>query len=310
MKKQFFTFLMMIALVIVAGSAMAQVSPGTSLAPYANGITEYNYSWSGITGGDTYNFWVTTTEPTMAALPTTNQSTDDYELGTPTTGATSSIKIKWKESSTANEYYVSLVVKTTNSCSNFRYVKVVPIEPVKFVVLALGVDGASNGSNINLAAATSVVTSTVCPPALRDGADYDETDGTVNDGALYVFYRVDRVNGIEANDWTADLDVVSSITKITAKEYSIDGGATWDDIVTGTATVNDADNNSILVRVTISVPVGATANSLTAAIDPAATFETTTAGLDVLDFSTGDPGDNKVVFTVNNVPEMGGFSGN
>jgi len=189
-------------------------------------------------------------------------------------------------------------------------VKVVPIEPVKFVVLALGVDGASDGANIALGAATSVTTLTDCPPNLRDGADYDETDGTVNDGALYVFYRVDRVNGIEANDWTADLDVVSSITTITAKEYSIDGGTTWGDIVTATPTVNNSGNNSILVRVTIPVPAGGVAaiNGLTAAIVPTGTFETTAGGTDILDFTT--TGDNSILFTVNNVPSFGGFSGN
>lgn len=296
---------MMIALVIVAGKAMAQ---GGSLTPYANGITDYTYSWSGITGGSTYNFWVTTTEPTMAALPSANQSVADYQLGTPTTGATSSINIKWNSTAVPKTFYVSLVVSTNNSCSNFRYVTVVPVLPVRFEIFALGVDGASTGANINLAAATSVATLTVCPPALRDGADYNETDGTVNDGALYVFYRVDRVNGIAANDWTADLSVVSSIPSITATEYSLDGGTSWDPV--SGVTVNDADNNSILVRVTIPVPVGTTANGLTAAIAPATTFETTAAGLDVLDFTTGDPGDNKVVFTVNNVPSFGGFSGN
>lgn len=297
----------MIALVIVAGKAMAQ----GSLAPYANGTTVYTYKWENVTGATSQNFWVTTTAPTMAALPSADQSTSDFTKDAATiTAASSTVTITWNSSAAGNTYYVTLVASSTNSCSNFRYVKVLPKDPVRFEIYAVGVSGASAGTGLTFTNNATGAALTVCPPDTRDGADYDETDNTVADGSVYVFYRIDRVNGLVTNDWTANVAVTPSLAaSIANTDYTIDNGTTWTPVpATGNVT-NDAGNNSILVRVKIGVPVGENPNALVGAIDPANTYETA-GSMQILDYTTTIPGDNSVTFTVNNVPSFGSFSEN
>ncbi len=307
MKQKIFTLVLMLAFIVVGGKVFGQ----NSLAPYANGITSYNYTWTGITGTaatDGQAFYVTTTVPTIT---TSANSGSDYTMGTPTYGATSTIGITWDAASVGTTYYVVLMATSGTGCINFRYVEVHPATPPYFTINAIGVSGAAAGTG--LAFANDAALLTVCPPDTRDGANYNSSDATTDvDGNMYVFYRINRVGGLATNQWTATTSFSPSIaSSITATDYSLNGtswlpatGAITNDLTVPTNTTY------IIVRLTVPIPAGIVANAFTGSIDPLSTYETTALNLQVLDATTtGDP-DNQEIFTVNNVPTIGGFSGN
>lgn len=294
MKKQFFTFLMMIALVIVAGSAMAQ----TNVAPYANGTTEYTYTWSGLTPlATTHTFALRATAPVAnVAVPTTDDPAiaADYTWGTKSvSGVTATAKITWKNSANGNDYFL-VFIATNASCTNYRYVQISPTSPVDFSIIALGVSGNANGTDLNITTSTTDLTGTSdCPPNPEDRVGANYLESAEDDGTAYVFFKVNRNNGTTANEWTVTLNNSSSVSTA----YSTNG-TTW------TATTTNSNVDVLYVRLEIDVPVGATATTVSSEIT--AGTETIAAGLTASDFISTNNGPK--TFTVNPVPSMGTFN--
>jgi hypothetical protein len=299
MKKQLFSLLMMLALVVVAGSAMAQ----TNVAPYANGTTMYSYTWSGVTPiTTTHGFFVLSAAPT--ATPTSSTATAaHYDIGAgadaPTPdGGTATVKITWNNASNGGTYYVAFVA-TNATCTNFRYIQVLPKAPVDFTIYAVGVTGQPNGTDLTLNTTTADGDAS-CAPELRVGADYLSGSGTEGNGSVYVFFRVDRLNGTIANDWTADITTTASSGGITELRYSTNG-TDWT-----TSLTNAADNNVLYVRALIPIPTNVTAVTVSSSIVQATTFETLAAGGTAVDYEATNNGPK--TYIVSPVPTIGSFN--
>ena len=127
MKKLLFSFVMMIALVIVAGNAMAQ----TSVAPYIG--ETYSYTISGldqVTSDRTVKIYLTTDvakgtkiDPTAAfaasggGLTAYSSNTSEYSAtlakGATTTPASFSFNIKWNTVTAGTKYHLWIEIVGT-----------------------------------------------------------------------------------------------------------------------------------------------------------------------------------------------------
>lgn len=128
MKKQFFTFLMMIALVIVAGTAMAQ----TKKTPYRGGT--YTYNLDGIvvnTNGKAQINYVGTAPTGWTFTVSNGTDFNPYTIGGDISieaGAARTLSFKIAYSSTATDGKIEVRVfnGTETSCSNFIELSITP----------------------------------------------------------------------------------------------------------------------------------------------------------------------------------------
>jgi hypothetical protein len=294
MKKQLFSFLMMLALVIVAGSAEAQSSYS---APYVG--AEQIYKWSAVTAAS-YSYAVTTsnTSPSTAVVaPTTIYSVSTGSLapsGGLAAASSADLGIKWLAGSVGTTYYVWLVATSADGCVNWRYVTVVPeVNKVDFVLTALGLYTKAEAI-ASLNAATAKDGGNDCPtPSLRDGAIYD-SNGSTDDGDVYAYYRVSQGTDNNPDTWTFAFS-----SNIGTVEYY--NGTAW---VAYSAALTARVNGSVqLLRVMIPTPIATDAVKTITGTISAASEETT--GL-----ADSDSGNDVQSFTVNRVAAIGGFSGN
>lgn len=174
MKKQFFTFLMMIALVIVAGSAMAA---NTKYTPFIG--SKFTYQVSSTTNLDQVNFYVTldnVSNPTAStqavaiasAQITSGDATNAYKAVV-SNGSAISVEVEWKAMpSTGTTYLLWVQAKAPSGlgCSNWRHMVITPLDyVVDFVVTAYGRDATFNGGTPLAAGATDI---DECWPVLSD----------------------------------------------------------------------------------------------------------------------------------------------
>jgi hypothetical protein len=219
MKKQFFTFLMMIALVIVAGKAMAQSTPA---APYA-GATE-NYSVSGLTTGDTYYFIVTAntvTTPDYATISGAPVADVTIATATSTVPGSGTVATDMTFGSSIANGTVRRIwfITLADGCYNYQYKDVTIVNyTVVFDALALGDDAGAAGESTTTAVEDCSATAT--DPSSAAAA---------NGGTTTLYFKVTRTatpNTVEDN-WsftgTITADVLGNITS--AKYGSTAAGA-------------------------------------------------------------------------------------
>ena len=216
MKKQLFSLVMMFALVIVAGTAMAQSIVGDSQQPYKGGT--YSYTLSGITvtgnavatisyevGAEAsiYNSDGVTAQTSFAIAAATNTSL--------------SFKVKYGTGATSGKLKVCIAI--TGGCTNFI---TLDINPVAAPTLALAVSTPSgilcqalDGTTDNLAASssgTNTIDYTIAPTSSATGYNYDYkltfSPSTINATA----YSVSLVSGGGTIAYSSNVATVSNCT--------------------------------------------------------------------------------------------------
>jgi len=266
MKKQIFTLIVMIALVVVAGSAWAQ----EKLAPIIG--NSYQYEATGLKSGvgDDVYFYVTaaavTDDPASSsiakdALSTSDNIwwTDDPVSITDLAATTAAINITWKTNSNNVPYKLWIVVLDgVSGCSNYRFLPITPILfDISIAVVGLGTD-ALNGDFADIATNTLIGNDDCIPTNKRIGAEWDATATTPADGSFYLYFRIKLESPTTPesawkftpsfpafeNDGTTSVTLTPALTY----EYSADL-ASWAPS-TGEITVPNTDaDNTVYIRV-------------------------------------------------------------
>jgi hypothetical protein len=190
---------MMLALVVVAGSAWAQ----TARSPYAGNA--YTYAWAGVTC-NTHSFSVTTSS-TDPDTDTEAPSGTTYQI---TTAATSEIRtsevasigITWASDLATQTRYVWLKVTSADNCTNYKYVQVEIKAPLDFIIADITTTYTAGEWKTALA---SDVSSCPSDPVNPNTDAYDA-------GTTTLYFRITRTTGgstpVETDDdWQFNLAV-------------------------------------------------------------------------------------------------------
>jgi len=252
MKKQFFTLILMLALVGTAGVVMA--AAGDDYEPYV-GQTK-NYSIGGLTAGDSYEIWITTstTAPvdnaSAVALTIANMTaavdngstpatgslgTNAYSYGTLSTASTSvSFDVAWTTSAatTGNpDYYLWIKMETPGNCSNWRYKGInVYSYFVDFVIAAYQKDGTF----------TTAAGAAICQDPDSPNYNMDAVSPAVTtDGTLTHYYKITRTPNVTGIDhaWIVQVSINNDLTNEAIK---------WGTAI-GSITTATAENTNISV---------------------------------------------------------------
>jgi hypothetical protein len=322
MKQKLFTLIAMFALVIVAGSAMAQ-------STYNNAYVgaSHTYTIDGLQAADGWQYYVLTAgAPSPYGTPTAATSGTDYSFTSGETydgtgSLTSAVtEIKWLNAGT---YYLWLEVQdNATGCSNYRFLTVtVTAYDVAFRALAL-ITGDENTIAIDITGATGSDAATDCPAFLNENFDVDDAT-TDTEGSTYAYFKVERYidptgsGTLSSSNWNFTPTVDTDGSTITSWDYSYDG-ATWASVTTigneFTATYAEASvaggtgtNNVVYFRATMTnadetefalgFDIGVNSSSVTA-------YEVTGH----IDDSVND--EDESTLTISPLPTIGGFSGN
>jgi len=242
MKKQLFSFVMMLALVIVAGSVFGQ---GTNKLPWVG--VDKTYTVTGLTDADTYAFYVTSTSVT---LPTSANDIDaagnTYAFVSGQSGTVASAQavmhIIWKSTTT----YRLWIETSRAGCSNYRYVTVTPENAIDFSITGIG-----SGLDTYDASAAGDDGGNIC--AVPYNTNYDQEGGSYNSGSTYVYFKVFRTNGITANNWSFTLAMSLNAINLTSSDiqFSNTGTGAWNSLASLNITVTAQDNYYLRVPIAL-----------------------------------------------------------
>lgn len=302
MKKQLFTLVVMIALLIGAGSAMGQ----SAAAPYVG--SKFTYTVDGLTKDNVFEFAVTSNTADLSTtgvaitsggvftssniLPATGVVTDDK---------TASIDIVWNSGSVTNTYrlWIKVKVNAAATCWNYEYMNVTPISnQLDFTVVALGT-GATDGNNPDLWA-TAGANATDCPRFI--GEEFLTADADA--GYTYAYFRVSRTPDSRNSDWVFKFEETTDNANL--QDYA-DGGWMYSyngsDFFELTENVDinvPGANDNVLVRLKLTNV--ATANILAVSIGNTS-YEVTNLVPD------GTLTNNSSTLNISPIPTIGTFSG-
>lgn len=188
MKKQLFTLVMMVALVMTTGSLMAQ---STKSAPYVG--STYTYSVSGVTGS-AYGIYVTANTVTDGSTASANQVANTVAIVSSNTGNAGyvnqaiSANINWLSPGT---YRIWAVVENAEGCTNYIYKDITVIsQNVEYRVIALG----QSSGNLDFTHFGSTILTGEC--FQKTGATYENSSAA--SGTSVVYFKVVRT--APAND--------------------------------------------------------------------------------------------------------------
>lgn len=278
MKKHLFSIVMILALVIVAGSAMAASIIGDSQQPYKGGT--YSYTLSGITvtgdavatvsyevgaGATFYNSDGVTPQTSFSIAAATNTSL--------------SFKVKYGSGATSGKIKVSIAI--TGGCTNFITLDIAPVDAPTLALAISTPSGtlcqALNGTTNNVAASssgTNTIDFTVVPTTSATGYNYD----------YKLTYSPSTING-------------------TVYSVSIESGGGTISYSSNVATVSNCTATSV-VRVTFATTPGA-AVSLSGTLSDANLDLSVAEGGNAIAGSVGGP----ATATLGALPTIGSFSG-
>ena len=293
MKQKIFTLMMMLALVIVAGKAFAQ---GSSQAPYCG--VEETYSWLAITC-DGYMYYVTddavspTNDPTDGSMYDVTTGALDHSSDALSNAASAAVGITWTADADGGTFYVWISAESADGCNNYRYVVVQPTNEVDFILAALGIYP-EDVAIATLESAAADNGGDDCPEITdRYQAVYD-SDGSVDDGDVFVYFRVTENDNNPVDTWTITFGASTGTI-----QYST-GGA-WADYTAPLTAL--ADNEIVLFRVRIDTPLS-TAGS---AVEITGTISD--GEKETLELVDSESSNDEFAYTVNRVAAIGGFSG-
>jgi hypothetical protein len=291
MKQRIFTLMMMLALVIVTGSAFAQ----TSITPF-QGAT-YSYTVSGIDASSSSArtariYYTTNAAPgipialggassiTVSASSPTGTTTGNYHNMTLADGTTTiTFDLTYGASVPTSQLRIWIEV-IQGTCSNLKYLLVTPVtNTLDYSILA---------------SVASTCTSTTTPTS--EGSDAVNATTTLT-------YTVNRIDGTPGYDWSFAL-ALNDDQSLTESVVVTTGTGT----VTGTSPYRVSGSNTVTVTVTVTNVAGTNNATYAGLISSMQQFVGTTAVVN----STADlvPGNNSANTILLEVPAIGTFSGN
>jgi hypothetical protein len=300
MKKQVFTFLIMLSLVAITGKVFGQGS--TPMAPY-NGAT-HTYVVNGLTDGDTYSFGIN-----KSSAGFSHEGSVDYSAtGTldPVTatvsGNTASLEVTWNVGAGSGPYYVWIRIQDSEGCYTYRALPVTPVNAppaytVDFTVIAFdGTGDETTTAGALTGGSYAVAVSDVCPSFIGEDWVLDAlNDASTTDGSTYVYFRVNRYS-TQASGW----NITPATSGASTWEVSTDASS-WS---TMNATQSVASGNVLYVRATVD-------NSTSQQV---VSFDIQNTGQDAggieTDANTSGIGSdsNSASVTLDPLPEVGTFS--
>lgn len=314
MKKLFFSFVMLVTLVIVAGSAIAQ----TNLAPIEG--MNFTYTVNGLNtvpaNGDDVYFYVTlasANDPLTVGAAIANSGTPGTGVWYAASGSESymdnvlaslSINITWGSTSGGNSYRLWVVVKDgTSNCYNYRFIPVNPMDNTFDIgIFAVGIGDNSLTGGLDLANTTANGSNGCISLDKRYDIDYDASNQPTSDGNGYAYYRVKLVGPASTAFSWKFTPAFTNMTDATW-EYSVDL-TSWVSYTIGATTVPQADADQT-VYLRAKMPLLSTSRAIDASISAQqlGTFINTLVP-DILNTNDG------ASFTVDPIPAIGTFSGN
>jgi len=315
MKKQFFSLVMMFALVIVASTVMAQ----TSVTPYAGGT--YSYLMTGIDNvanartarvfidNGTVNstpdlaFGTTHIYTVTSSTGTVTPGTNYFDIAVPANTTALNFNVAYNSlfATGAYQLYVVLYNGAETTCYNFIYTNITV-----------------TANNFNLVAAAPTV---VCQTINNTPG----VDTPASSGQNTVFtYTVTKTGGDNNDDWSFDFKIPSNtlgldVANISSIVPSITTGtgtnvvAATGSITAGTYNVkvtnSDTGNNASVVTITITVPTttGVADAAFVATASAATLYVNQTSTVSIATETSS--ADNSATVTLKNLPSIGTFSG-
>ncbi len=249
MKKQIFTFLIMLSLVAITGKVFGQGS--TPMAPY-NGAT-HTYVVNGLTDNDLYVFAINTSSTGFnhAASGDYTVVSGTVDPGAPGTvsGSEASLEVTWNVGTGSGPYYVWIRIQDSEGCYTYRALPVNPVDAppaytVDFTVIAFdGTGDETTTSGTITGGSYEVAVSDVCPSFIGEDWVLDALDdATTTDGSTYVYFRVNRYS-TQASGW----NITPATSGASTWEVSTDASS-WS---TMDATQSVASGNVLYVRATV-----------------------------------------------------------
>ncbi|MGF7138323.1 hypothetical protein [Roseimarinus sediminis] len=260
MKQRIFTLMVVIALVIAGNAANAQTS--TALEPWIGG--QHSYKFTGLTDNDLYAFSINTSGTDTAHVV----SNSDYTITGAREGVVASneasVLITWNDGDGVQTYNVWFKVTGPGlgDCSNYRYVTVTPQATyiVNFNIYALDAsnsDYSTLGELNALNEEETIDASCFVPANYLDASVLESSEGTEENGSVYVYYKVTRTAAIATmqSDWSFH----TSVNHATNWEY-FDGVDTWTAVAGTINRINvDSGTEFIYIRGIAQMPEGSDA---------------------------------------------------
>jgi len=291
MKKIVFTLMIMLALVVITNVTFAQ---GTKLLPWSGEV--YTYSVDGLTDADTYTFVVNQDNTDYTAGQNAGDGSDYNLPGTLTgnpSGNSASVQIEWL---TAGTYYLWIeMVDAVSLCTNYRFVEIVVTNHLDFEIYTAAI---GDGTSLGLTDIDDEDITTNLECAVIDGSeDWDDTDGSSNDGSTWVYYRIVRTGG-STSGWTFDFSATNGGGTTTIDGYygSADGSG-WSDIGLTLDNISVAGTSDVYY-VRVKVAQAADLQLITGSITDGKEAVTTDS----------TPGTEDATLTVTATPTIGNFN--
>jgi len=291
----------LIALVVLVGSAELTKAQSTFSLPYPGATHTYSFDAVGAT--NTTTWWISKNADGSSPLVATEYefvTTGDYDVTTDfnqgaftnqlTGTGISSVTIKWNGSA-ANKYYLFLEVSDA-TCSNLKGY-MIDVQTGAFNALIADVTGSAAPGTVDTSIANDI-TPLTCPDETSRNPIVNE--GIYSLGTSALVYRVNREFTNTTNGWIVDFDaLIAGATISNVKDAS---GTTITDASGYTV---GGDQNYILVTVTVNNTISTPNVELT--INSANTKDLVTNAAD------GDGSDNAATHTFNAIPTIGTMSG-
>lgn len=281
MKKLFFSFVMLVTLVIVAGSAKAQNE--TTVLPGGT----YTYTLKGVSSVNEATAVVTYTDPAAHV----EQVSSSFTIAAGATDATITFKVTYgsQNSPATNGDILVVITDGTSHCTNS---------------IKLGITVAPMPTyTLTIAANTNGYSSCQARTGARNNAP-DATGSESNSFTYVVTPDVQNVTGTFTYSYKIDLPSNSTLTSFNNGGSGVTGYDSGTGIVTHT---NVSEVTPDVFTVTFNTTTGAATQTLTATIDPASSNLVSTDGGGTYVSTIATNGNSSQSVDVNAVPTIGKF---
>lgn len=313
MKKQLFTFVMMIALVIVTGSAMGQ----TSINPFKSAT--YTYTVGGIDAG------LTTRKAriyyTTAAAPGTQikiGTTASISIGTTITNPLAVDNTTGVLAGSA--WDITLPIGATSVTFDATYGSAVATEASRIWIeiyndaagatcnntMFLNVTPSANTLDFSILAANGTASDTKCPATVTPLNE--KTDAVTN--TTTIVYTIARAGGNINYDWSFKLGMTPSTFGPASENVTVVYTVASGSIVNGSGFGSDIKVrgvNSVTATVTVTNNPGVNNTDFIGALTNMTQFVNQT---NVINSNADLAGNNSATTTLKEIPSIGNFSGN
>jgi hypothetical protein len=297
MKQRIFTLIMMLALVIVTGSAFGQ----TNRTPYPG--STYDYRLTGVKviadgpalialSGTTAAYTVSSVLD-QTAVPLANVSLDTYTVLTTSTELRFKVKFNLSETAGPKKLTVSITDGATNGCTNFIELLVTVQSSPALALTSITASGADE--------ICQVLTATPLP--------VDNNAASLPQASLtntFTFTVPATVTNISTYTYSFNFALTSDVAGLVglAVAYSGPAGSSYSGGLNGSVTGATANGNHVFT-VTFKTTTGLAPATLTGTIDsPSLLAGASVGGGTYVGTITGAPMDTKVVRTM---PSIGSF---